>query len=72
MHKFVELLSITQISHIIPVIEQGLELTKLEYLATKDPDKRNQISASCVLLSFLRLRKLDINGPGGDVLDDVV
>lgn len=65
MRTFIETLTPKQISHIIPILEQGLELEKVKYLATKDPSARPRIADSCVFLSSLRVRQLFIRR-GGD------
>lgn len=60
------------ISNIIYIMEQGLELEKAHYIATKNPDSRKRIADSCVFLSVLHFRQLDINRPGGHISDDPV
>lgn len=50
---FFESLSITEISRITSVIEKGLEVERLEYLASQDPEVRDRISDTCFFLSFL-------------------
>lgn len=67
-----ESLSPSHLNNIIPVIEQGLELEKATYLATKDPASRCKISDTCFLLSLLHARQLNINRPGGDVVGDLL
>lgn len=71
MRKIIESLTLEQLSNIIPVIEQGLELTKIEYIATKAPDTRCQIADTCVLLSFLYARKLYIDRPSSNIMGDL-
>lgn len=61
MRKFVESLTSSQLDHLIPVIEQGLEFEKLQYIATKDPESRCRIADTCIALNFLYIRKLDID-----------
>ncbi len=56
--EFIKALSPAQVSNIIPILEKGLELHKLEYIASQDIDTGRQISDACVLLSFLYFRKL--------------
>jgi hypothetical protein len=56
--EFIKALTPTQVSHIIPILEDGLELQKLKYLATRDEQLRIVISDGCVLLSFLYFRSL--------------
>lgn len=70
--KFLETLSPAQIRNIITVLEKGLELEKLEYLATKNPETRERINATCVFLSILYFRKLNINRPISDFPDDLL
>ena len=67
MWKLIETLTPTQLSHIIPVIEQGLEFEKLKYPATKDLESLDRITDTCLFLSSLYLRQLDINGAHGDL-----
>lgn len=69
--KIIESLSFAQISNIIPVIEQGLELEKVEYLATKDPVLRTRIADTSVFLSLLYFRKLNVDRPGGQLFNDL-
>jgi hypothetical protein len=56
--EFIKALSPTQVSSIILLLEKGLELHKLEYLATRDEQSGTEISDGCVLLSFLYFRQL--------------
>jgi hypothetical protein len=56
--EFVKALSLAQVSNIIPIIEKGIELQKLETIATKDPEARGQVSDASILLSFLYFRTL--------------
>lgn len=53
-----EALTSTELSHIIPVIEEGLALTELQYRATREEHLRERITNTCILVSFLRFRKL--------------
>lgn len=69
MRNLIELLTPTQLSNIIPVIEQGLEFEQLKYPATKDPIALSRITDTCLLLSSLYVRQLDINRPGCDLTD---
>jgi len=55
---FIESLHSTQLTNIIATLEKGMELDKLEYLATNDPKTRTRISDSCLLLSFLYFRQM--------------
>lgn len=59
--RLLDHLTPTQVNHIIAVIEKGLEMERLEQLATRNPDSRARISDTCVFLSVLYLRK--VNGP---------
>lgn len=61
MRRIHETLNASQIANIIPVIEQGIELEKATYLATRDPESRSRISDSCVFLSELYIRQMNIN-----------
>jgi hypothetical protein len=56
--EFIKSLSKSQVSNIIPVLEKGLEIQKLEYIATQDINTGRQISDTCILLSFLYFRQL--------------
>lgn len=56
--EFIKALSNTQVSNMIPVLEKGLEITKMEYIATRDETLRMGISDSCVFLSFLYFRQM--------------
>ena len=69
-NKFIESLSFVQISNIIPVIEQGLELEKVEYIATKDPAVRARIADTSVFLSLLYFRKMNVDRPGGEFFNE--
>jgi hypothetical protein len=51
--EFMKALSNTKGSNIIPILEKGIEIEKMEYIATQDIDSLNRISDACVLLSFL-------------------
>lgn len=67
MRTFIETLTITQLSHIIPVIERGLALEEIEYIATKNPEGHARICDACVFLSLLYIRKMDINRSFGEL-----
>lgn len=51
--EFVKAMSSTKIRNLILTIEKGVEVQKLELLATHDEDTQDQISDACVFLSFL-------------------
>lgn len=70
MRQLIEALTPSQLSNIIPVIEQGLEFEKATYIATKDPESRRRIADTCFYLSLLYVRQLNINGFGMEVPDD--
>lgn len=53
----IDRLDISQLDNIIISLEQSLEMDKLEYLATKDPDTRTRISDTCFFLSILYCRR---------------
>ena len=55
--KIFEALTYTQIHNLIPIIERGLEVAKLEYIAKQDQDTRDQIYDAEMLLTFLYFRK---------------
>lgn len=63
--QFMNVLSYLDATAIIPVIENGLELEKLKYLATHDPQSQQRITDTTVLLSFLYFRAWDLSS-GGD------
>lgn len=65
----IEHLTHTQLLNIIPVVERGLELAEVEYLATKNPETRARICDTCIFLSFLYIRKLNINRSLGELPD---
>lgn len=69
MQRLIDILTPVQLSNIIDVIEQGLEFEQLKYPATKDPECLSKITDTCLFLSSLYIRKLDVNRPGGDFLD---
>lgn len=53
-----EILSLIDPSHVIPVLEIGIELTKLQAQVEEDPKKFNdRIRTSRILLSLLYARK---------------
>jgi hypothetical protein len=56
--EFIKALSPTQVSSIILLLEKGIELHKLEYIATCEEQMRADISDGCALLSFLYFRQL--------------
>lgn len=56
--EFIKAMTPVQVSNIIVLLEKGLEIHKMEYLATRDPQTRSEISDGCVLLSFLYFRQL--------------
>lgn len=55
--KIFEALDYTQTCNIIALIEKGLEVTKLENIASNDDDTRDQIDDGEMILTFLHLRK---------------
>lgn len=55
--KIFEALTTTELSHIIPVIQKGLELEKLEFIVNKDQKIRDRIFDTELLLTYLHLRK---------------
>lgn len=71
MRKLIDSLTPSQLSNIIPVIEQGLELEKATYLATKDPDSRRRIADTCFHLSLLYVRQLNTNRLRMELPDDL-
>lgn len=66
MRKIIDILTPNQLSNIIIVIEQGLELEQLKYPATKDPECLSRITDTCLFLSSLYIRKLDVDGSSGE------
>lgn len=56
--EFIKALSPVQVSHIISIIETGIEVQKLEYFATRDERSKPVISDGCTLLSFLYFRQI--------------
>lgn len=71
-HSILKTLESVETRNIIYIMEQGLELEKAHYLATKNPQSRRRIADSCVLLSVLHFRQLNSDGTGSHTLDDVV
>lgn len=55
--KIFQALEYTKICNIIPLLEKGLEVTKLEQQAGNDPKLQEQVSDGEMLLTFLHVRK---------------
>ena len=55
--KIFEALTYTEIHNLIPIIERGLAVAKLEHIATQDQETRDQIYDAEMLLTFLYFRK---------------
>ena len=58
LNHLLSTLTDSQIESLIPVIEQGMELDKLTYIATRDEALRDRISDTCVFLSVLYFRRI--------------
>lgn len=71
MRQLFETLTPEQISNIIPVVERGLDLERIEYLATQNPEARGRIADSSVFLSLLRARQLYVDGSGCSDTDHI-
>lgn len=56
--EFIKALSNAQVTSLISILEKGLEVSKVEYIATQDDELRSAISDGCILLSFLYFRSL--------------
>lgn len=69
MHNFIESLTPTQLERIAAVIERGLEFETVTYPATKDPEALARIADTCLFLTGLYVRKLDINRSGRNLPD---
>lgn len=69
MRELIESLDPSRLLNVILITEQGLELEKLHYSATKDLESLNRINDTCLFLSALYIRKLDLDGPHCDFSD---
>lgn len=56
-------LSLSQIENIIPVMETGLEIHRSMAIASPDRESLDRISDTCVFLSLLYVRKLQLSHP---------
>jgi len=57
--EFIEALSKCKAQNLIDLMEKGLEVEKLEQLATNNPTSMDRISDGCVFLSFLYFRNFN-------------
>lgn len=58
--KLMEALSLIDPAIVIPVIERGLEIEKLELIVNKSETTQRRINETQLLLSFLHLQRLGI------------
>lgn len=56
-NKIIEALTYTQVHNLIPIIERGLEVAKMEYIASQNEATKDEIDDAETLLTFLYLRK---------------